>query len=477
MLADPWLESDPWGGASTSRKQWAPVKSAPGASPAAEQSTEGMVQSLLPTPTQVAKELLLSVVNGGASRQVVAAASVALLTRCLGIESDVSQMSSIRKHAHVEQVAMDCLGPRAGIGTLCGTLKARGRTALAKEVSQCHRARRAAAHPVEHPDLSGRVRAALANAPSDASTGETPAVNQEDKDDKLILEDLPLMESEKRFLADLADHPEHEREEDHSSARSDPLTLGSLDSLILPAVDQMLKAHNEAALKYCLQRVSITVADRYSATVAQCNKFATDLCDWQLQQLPKMFATVPVVEELRGEIARHSEQILDITKGLDVIPNLLAMTTPDGAAPENKAPKHTVACKFYARGECRNGRSCPFAHGDVDWQESSEFTTDPANDALGNSSEEEVEPPLLSPEAPNIYVTASVSVQGVLSAPELNGRVAVVIDFVKATGRFRVQFRDGTVNALRPSNLLYPAICAACNREVTSNWCPDCCPD
>ena len=61
--------------------------------------------------------------------------------------------------------------------------------------------------------------------------------------------------------------------------------------------------------------------------------------------------------------------------------------------------------------------------------------------------------------------------------PELNGQVAVVRGFVQATNRFRVEFRDGTIKALRSCNLCIPAICAACDSEVTNSWCRDCDPD
>ena len=124
----------------------------------------------------VAKELLKTVVQAGASRHVASAVAVALLTRTLGIDAAVDKVGKLEVAEQVEQVAEQCLGPKSGVAAVCKALKERGRPELAKEVSRSHKHRNAAAHPrFPTADLPGRVRSAL--SPPSCSTKPTGVVD------------------------------------------------------------------------------------------------------------------------------------------------------------------------------------------------------------------------------------------------------------------------------------------------------------
>ena len=117
MVADPWMVSDPWGGSATSRRTgtWTCSSHAealgPGPSPGAKLSPPSASFTL-----RVAKELLHSVVVAGGSRQVVAASSVALLARTLGIDGEASPMRAIRTNAEIEKQPPIFWGQRLASG-------------------------------------------------------------------------------------------------------------------------------------------------------------------------------------------------------------------------------------------------------------------------------------------------------------------------------------------------------------------------
>lgn len=75
---------------------------------------------------------------------------------------------------------------------------------------------------------------------------------------------------------------------------------------------------------------------------------------------------------------------------------------------------------------------------------------------------------------PDAFDGEFVSVCGLARATELNGVIGRVIGYVERTGRLRVQLRDGSVKALMPHSLRFPAYCIKCQTEVTDNWCSGC---
>ena len=85
-MDDPWLKADPWGGSATASKgspmsaTWRSDRTAK--VPATDAPPSAAV-------IEVAEKIIQAIVCGGASRQVVAASSVALLTRTLQLEGAV----------------------------------------------------------------------------------------------------------------------------------------------------------------------------------------------------------------------------------------------------------------------------------------------------------------------------------------------------------------------------------------------------
>ena len=128
----------------------------------------------------------------------------------------MDQVGKLQTNAQVEQVAFDCLGPLAGVAQVCNTLKARGHPRLAKEVSQSHRVRNAAAHP-RPSGLPERLRTALSDDNDPQARGHltVPAA--------LVLEDLPPAQSEAVFSDEQA--AAEVPEETARGAKQQPVTL------------------------------------------------------------------------------------------------------------------------------------------------------------------------------------------------------------------------------------------------------------
>lgn len=153
-------------------------------------------------------------------------------------------------------------------------------------------------------------------------------------------------------------------------------------------------------------------------------------------------------------------------------------------------PALPTACKFYALGKCKNGDKCRYVHSDFADISTEPVELPPVSSNGGDGFEERLKSPnskdvtearesegLQEPsplsEVPQIFVGASVTVNGICSSPGLNGP-GEVTQFFKEKGRFAVGFQDGSTKLLKPCNLLFPASCPRCASEVTSNYCLDC---
>ena len=121
-------------------------------------------------PIQVA-ERLLAVVAATASRQVVAATSIAFL-RCLCNCDDVTK-PVLAEQEDIFVVARTHFGEDVGIARVCSAAKDRGAPQLAKQISQHNRSRRTRAHPVRSSgSLASQLAAVLQGNPAPKVTEE-----------------------------------------------------------------------------------------------------------------------------------------------------------------------------------------------------------------------------------------------------------------------------------------------------------------
>ena len=111
----------------------------------------------------VAKELIASIVQAGATRHVVASTASALWRLAVQGGGDEAEQHRPEKvlHAHEEAliVVEESLGPEAGIGSVCKLLRSGGFKSVASTLSNQHRCRKVAAHPPV--DFPKRLRQAL----------------------------------------------------------------------------------------------------------------------------------------------------------------------------------------------------------------------------------------------------------------------------------------------------------------------------
>ena len=111
----------------------------------------------------VAKELIASIVQAGATRHVVASTASALWRLAVQGGGDEAEQHRPEKvlHAHEEalMVVEDALGPEVGIGSVCKLLRSGGFKSVASTLSNQHRCRKVAAHPPV--DFPKRLRQAL----------------------------------------------------------------------------------------------------------------------------------------------------------------------------------------------------------------------------------------------------------------------------------------------------------------------------
>ena len=163
-------------------------------------------------------------------------------------------------------------------------------------------------------------------------------------------------------------------------------------------------------------------------------------------------ATREDLSTLRDDFDGLSKRMVDTASHA-----LLSQALPPALAPI----RAKMPCKFFQSGACRKGDQCQFSHVPVAWSE---------------SGAEEMAVSTPTSHVSQFETGASVSIAGLTSAAELNGQVAVVMSYVPASGRYRVHLRDGSFKALRPENIVFPAVCAACDSVVTSGWCLGCDP-
>ena len=104
---------------------------------------------------EMAKTLMMAVVEAKRSRQVVAAVASALLRAGSDdTEQDcggrLAKMAVQKLDLHEEVIAIveESFGPGLGIGTVCKRLRDGGYTDVANSVSSIHRGRKQAAHPM-----------------------------------------------------------------------------------------------------------------------------------------------------------------------------------------------------------------------------------------------------------------------------------------------------------------------------------------
>ena len=130
---------------------------------------------------EMAKTLMMAVVEANGSRQVVAAVASALF-RTGGEDADLGDSSKYEKqtvqqlelHEQVLGVVEEYLGPGVGIGMTCRKLREGGYFDLASTVSGVRRNRRMAAHPTT--SLTTRLKSALQNLVANVQEVNGPCV-------------------------------------------------------------------------------------------------------------------------------------------------------------------------------------------------------------------------------------------------------------------------------------------------------------
>ena len=147
---------------------------------------------------EMAKTLMMAVVEAKGSRQVVAAVASALL-RAGGDDTEkdggdrMAKMAVQNLDLHEEVIAIveEAYGPGLGIGTVCKRLRDGGYSDVANSVSSIHRGRKLAAHPLGC--MASRLRVALQQLTANEKVQEEK-VRQEGGQLETACEELTVQE-------------------------------------------------------------------------------------------------------------------------------------------------------------------------------------------------------------------------------------------------------------------------------------------
>ena len=155
------------------------------------------MQMAMPKKLEMARTLMMAVVEAKGSRQVVAAVASALL-RAGSEEADQDgrskyteqAMQKLELHEQLSSVVEEVYGPGLGIGATCRRLRDNGYKDVANSVSCIHRERKMAAHPAG--GLASRLKSAL----TQIATNDMQNVNEEK-----VRQDLGQLERNGEFEA------------------------------------------------------------------------------------------------------------------------------------------------------------------------------------------------------------------------------------------------------------------------------------
>jgi len=128
---------------------------------------------------ELARTIMVAVVEANASRQVVAAVASALL-RTGGEQANLDgsgknakqTVHQLEVHEQVIATVEEAMGPNIGIGSACRALRDGGFSEVAGAISNMHRSRMMAAHPCG--SLPGRVKSAFQAIGQQKSGHEVP---------------------------------------------------------------------------------------------------------------------------------------------------------------------------------------------------------------------------------------------------------------------------------------------------------------
>lgn len=162
-------------------------------------------------------------------------------------------------------------------------------------------------------------------------------------------------------------------------------------------------------------------------------------------------------------IARHLGEADHETtdeNGVCTIPSIPTVSETSESKDPMKSNKSDIMCKFFQRGSCRYGVDCHFSHGKP-----------VSADRIHERAEAPDAPSQpLCPEVPGLFEGAAVRVTGLAVATELNDKLAAVLSYLPGSARVRIKFRDGTIKAVKPSCLSFPATCPRCAHEVCTGF-------
>ena len=190
-------------------------------------------------------------------------------------------------------------------------------------------------------------------------------------------------------------------------------------------------------------------------------------------------------ETLRAEVE-------NITRTIDVASLMGGIVSNSSAATPEIPDTGTSAqpCKFFARGVCARGNHCKFSHESPDWESDTspmplECRADVFHDCLqaesalksGPASSSSFLIPMLEQMkedgCPDAFVDNLVSIRGLQSAQDLNGRTGRVTEVDHRKRRCGIAFPSAPTKSIKFENLLFPARCCKCNAVVDDlQGCP-----
>ena len=476
MTVDPWLASDPWQpkdygrcGTKSDQRNWRTpvhaVETGVDLGKRDEKPTKTEWASADPTAVHspgastVSLDMLKTIANSRASRQVVAATAAALWR----LERDPPSCAPCDTDALVDD-RLAALRPVIEAQTMAGLATGTPQHRPPASVPTTTRLRANAARHIGF-ELDCHL--------SDLSTQEIRAM-QRGVGPKMrtipleciTLESAPARPTEHRFQPEchLEERPPlAEKTKLDESTLDPPICLSSLLTFgkqLTKTVEEMCDSATRASLETTTEIVRINNEQTHSLFGKLLTKY--EHLKAGVDSLSALKSVVQSLEK-RIEEAEAKSNSVDIVSMLNS-----AVASPSVHAPASVG--RLAACKFFQRGCCAKGSSCLYSHQLPEWSEK-----DPVADSISlnirparkESILESFVRQSIEDGFPDAFVGKLVSITGLAAAHVLNGEIGKIISIHVDRGRCGVVLPSQCQKSIKFENLVFPARCHLCREEVS----------